>query len=158
MFREKTQFTWSNTYYIPEKAEHLNELLEWWGKPMWLPRLDIDPPLHLWAVRIIKDKNRNNGQGQQMTETVEENLNCWVFASLGTSSRLNVDCHLGLIHPNTVEMSDEKMLINIEFTSHQCRWIDTIQGVTFSQIPQWWLSVLNFSFWWQEIQPAEGFI
>ena len=38
---------------------------------------------------------------------VEEDANCWVFASSGASSRLNVNRCLSLIHPDTEEISEE---------------------------------------------------
>lgn len=74
---------------------------------MWLPCLNIESSLHFRAIRTIKDEDGNDGQGQEPTETVEEDANCWVFASSGASSRLNVNCRLSLIHPDTEEMSEE---------------------------------------------------
>lgn len=103
----------NEAYHIPEKTEHLDELLEWRRKPMWLPCLDVDSPLHIRAIRTIEDEDRNDGQGQEPTETVEEDANCRVFASSGASSRLNVSRHLSLIHPDTEEISEAYILINI---------------------------------------------
>ena len=64
-------------------------------------------------IRTIKDKDRNDGQGQEPTETVKEDVNCWIFASSGASSRLNVNRHLSLVHPNTEEMSEVYIIINL---------------------------------------------
>ena len=72
---------------------------------MGLPCLDIDSPLHFRAVRTIKDKDRNDGQGQEPAETVKEDANCWVFACSGALSGPNVSRDLSLIHPDTEEMS-----------------------------------------------------
>jgi hypothetical protein len=81
---------------------------------MGLPCLDIDSPLHFRAIRTIKDEDRNDRQGQEPTETVEEDANCWVFASSGASSRLDVtNRHLSLVHPDTEKMSEEYIIINL---------------------------------------------
>jgi hypothetical protein len=63
--------------------------------------------LYFWAIGTIKYKDGNDGQGQEPTETVEEDANCWVFASSGASSWLNVNRRLSLIHPDTEELSEE---------------------------------------------------
>ena len=80
---------------------------------MWLPCLDIDTPLHFRATRTIEDKDRNDGQGQEPTKTVDEDTKCRVIASLGASSGRDVNCHLSLIHPDTEEMSEENIIINL---------------------------------------------
>jgi len=80
---------------------------------MWLPGLDIDTSLHFRAVRTIKDEDGNDGQGQEPTETVEEDANCRVFASSGASSRLNVNRNLSLVHPDTEEISEEDKIITL---------------------------------------------
>ena len=76
---------------------------------MWLPCLDIDSPLHFRAVRTIKNKDRNDGQSQEPTETVKEDANGWVFACSGALSGPKISHHLSLIRPDTTEMSEVYM-------------------------------------------------
>ena len=115
-----------SAYHIPEKTECFNELLEWRRKPMWPLCFDIDSPLYFRAIRTIKNEDGNDGQGQELTETVEEGANCRVFASSGALSRLNVNRHLSPIHPNTKKISIIYTYINKSnspsMNKHHSRW------------------------------------
>jgi hypothetical protein len=97
--------TGSNAHRVPVKAKCLNELFQWCRKPVRLCCPDIYSPFHFRAIRSIKYKDGDNRQGQDTTETVEEDAECRIFTCSGAKSQPNLDRCLRFIHPNTKQMN-----------------------------------------------------